>query len=73
MISPLKFENKVLSYIEKNKVIFSIILISIVALVLRFNLYEYESGDFALCIEPSFNELKERWRIFSIENRDRRL
>ena len=53
-----KFEKRIWSFIEDNKFIVFLVIITILSIYLRVSMYSYYSGDYELFLKPWFDQLK---------------
>ncbi len=60
-----KIEGKVWKFIDKNKIWIFLIIITVLAIILRSNMYSNTYGDFEMFIDPWFNQLKACGRFIS--------
>ena len=58
------------NFIDKYKIWIFFVIISVFAVSLRLQLYDYSFGDYEMFLEPWFNELKEGGRTFSFRQKN---
>ena len=63
-----KIERRIADYISNNLIKISVIIFSIIAVVIRFQAIDYESGDFTYFLDPWMKELKANGGISGIAN-----
>ena len=63
-----KFEKKFIEFIEKHYIILSFIIITIIALLIRLTLLNYESNDYEVFISKWFNYMKENGGLKALAN-----
>ena len=61
-----KYSNKIWEFIEENKISIFLFIITTLALLLRFSLFEYSSGDYEIFLEPWFDELKNFGGLYAL-------
>ena len=66
----LKYERKIVDFLEKHYLIIGIIFINIVAIFLRKQMLPFESGDYNSYIKPWFDHLKENGGFAAITTYD---
>lgn len=54
-----ELREKIWHLIEKHQYVIFIVIITLLSLVIRINLFSYESGDYQMFLSPWFEELKE--------------
>lgn len=59
MNSVNKIENKIMEFIERNKLVVFFIMITVITVVARFLLLKFQSRDYTIFLEKWFNELKQ--------------
>ena len=55
----VKLEKNIWNFVEKHKFIIFLIIVTILSIVIRINLYNYSYGDYELFLKPWFDELKD--------------
>ena len=55
-----KVESKVLNFLREHFDVVVIITVTIVAVMIRFLMLKFRSGDYNLFLEPWFNEIQEK-------------
>lgn len=61
-----KISEKIWNFIDKNKIIIFLIIITILSLALRFSLFSYDFGDYDMFLKPWFEQIKEGGGLFAL-------
>lgn len=64
----LKFEKKIINFCENNYILLFGVFISLIALLLRFSLLNFESGDYESFLSPWFDYLSQNGGLAALKN-----
>ena len=64
----LKLEKKFFNFLEKNYIILGFIIITFMALMIRFSMFSFESRDYTVFLSKWFNEIKENGGLLALAN-----